>query len=117
MDALILHKWSLGSSTRYNKLSITVKVRIFRQKQSFILLKGDGYTWSRCTNAGDGAPFSSGNKLRFPLDGRKGLTEIELAFNDETTDGAITELEFENASKKCELKPIYSHIHKMIHVL
>ena len=77
-------------------------------------MKGDGYTWSRCTNGAAGEPFSSDNKLRVDLDGRKGLTEIELAFNDQTAIGAIAELEFENASKKCELKPIYSRIHSMI---
>ena len=60
-------------------------------------MKGEGYTWSRCTKSDDGDPYKMGdNKLRFPFDRTKALTEIELAFNDPTTIGQFTELEFEN---------------------
>ena len=69
---------------------------IFRK--NILFLKGENYIWSNCTTAGNGAPFEIDNhKLRFPFDGTKKLTEIELAFNDPAEVSHFPELEFENA--------------------
>ena len=70
-----------------------------------MILKGEDYTWSHCTKAGNGAPYNAGNlELRFPFDGYPAITEIELAFNDPNAYGEIPELDFENAF--VEGKPI-----------
>ena len=65
-----------------------------------LFLKGENYTWSECTTAGNGAPYDIGNdQLRFPFDGTEKLTEIELAFNDPESVSQFTELEFENVQQ------------------
>lgn len=99
MDALILHKDTVWSPYRYNKLLVTAKVS-FPSNRSLFEIQGDNYTWSDCTNAANGDPYRiSGYRLRFPFDNAPPLTEIELAFNDPKSVGQFTELEFETQGK------------------
>ena len=98
MDALILNKDTHYSPWRYNKLVVTAKVSFFLFRSDMIFLKGENYTWSDCTTAGNGAPFDIGNhQLRFPFNGTELINEIELAFNDPAEVSQFRELEFENA--------------------
>ena len=70
----------------------------------YTCLKGNNYTWRKCTTSNEGDPFRAPDSksdfaLRFSLETAAKITEIQFDFNQQNEPAQIGELEFEFGSE------------------